>query len=177
MSVVINGTTGIDSPGVSLNGSAVTATAAELNVLDGIVGIASQAQAEAGLSSTRLMTPETTKFAINALGLTPGYTSSGVTLSRDYRGTFAHGLGSVPSRVLMRLRCVSSQFNFSVNDVVYFYSGGYDNGTGQGVQLAADATNVYLGIYWLYVRNKTTGTTSTAWVEITYGNWEATVLA
>ena len=172
MSVVINGTTGIDSPGVSLNGSAVTATAAELNVLGGITAIASQAQAEAGTNNTTLMTPLRV-----AQALAPDYTSSGFTLTQNYRGTFAHGLGATPSLIVMRLRCVTAQFNFSVNDVVYFYSGGYDNGTGQAFQFAADTTNIYLGTYWTYVRNKTTGVDSTAWVQITYANWEATIVA
>jgi hypothetical protein len=72
---------------------------------------------------------------------------------------------------------VTAQFNFSVNDVVYFYSGAYDNGTGQAFQFAADSTNIYLGTYWTYVRNKTTGVDSTAWDEITYANWQATIVA
>jgi hypothetical protein len=110
-------------------------------------------------------------------GRLTGYTSSEVTLSREYRGTFAHGLGVVPSRVQMNLRCVSSQFNYAVNDVVYFNGGSYDINSGMGVNISADATNVYLGIYYLYIRNKTTGTTNTAWVEPTYGNWAASVLA
>jgi hypothetical protein len=110
-------------------------------------------------------------------GRLTGYTSSEVTVSREYRGTFAHGLGVVPSRVQMNLRCVSSQFNYAVNDVVYFNGGSYDINSGMGVNISADATNVYLGIYYLYIRNKTTGTTGTAWVEPTYGNWAASVLA
>lgn len=52
--------------GVELAGSAVTATAAELNVLDGITAIASQAEAEAGTSSTTLMTPQRAAQAITA---------------------------------------------------------------------------------------------------------------
>ena len=45
----------------------LTATAAELNILDGLTGIASQAEAEAGTSSTTLMTPERTNQAIQEL--------------------------------------------------------------------------------------------------------------
>lgn len=105
------------------------------------------------------------------------FTSAETTLSRDGRWTFAHGLGVVPSRVQMNLRCNSAELNFSVNDVIYYYPGNYDPNSGQGVQISADATNVYLGIYYLYARNETTGTTSTAWAEITYANWRARVLA
>jgi hypothetical protein len=112
-----------------------------------------------------------------ATAMAPGFTSSETTLSRDGRWTFAHGLGAVPSRVQMNLRCNTAEFNFSVNDVVFYYPGIYDINTAHAVQLSADATNVYLGIYYLYARNKTTGTTNTAWVEITYANWRASVLA
>lgn len=45
----------------------VTASTAELNVLDGISGIASQVEAEAGTAADKLMTPERTKQAIDAL--------------------------------------------------------------------------------------------------------------
>jgi hypothetical protein len=47
--------------------SDLTATAAELNILDGITGIASQAQAEAGTDNVTLMTPLRTAEAIDAL--------------------------------------------------------------------------------------------------------------
>lgn len=47
--------------------SDLTATATELNTLDGITGIASQAQAEAGTNNTTLMTPLKTKQTFLAL--------------------------------------------------------------------------------------------------------------
>jgi hypothetical protein len=107
------------------------------------------------------------------------FTSAETTLSRDGRWTFAHGLGVVPSRVQMNLRCVISERNFSVNDVVYYNSVVFDPNSGFGIQLSADTTNVYLGVYYVYVRDKTTGTggTSPTWLEITYANWRASVLA
>jgi hypothetical protein len=127
--------------------------------------------------STTLQVNGTVTATTFAGALTAGYTSSGFTLTRNYRGTFAHGFGATPSLIVMRLRCVTAQFNFSVNDVVYFYSGAYDNGTGQSLQFAADSTNIYLGTYLTYVRNKTTGVDDPAWVEITYANWQATLVA
>lgn len=84
------GTGAPDFPnGVSVGGSAVTATAAELNVLDGITAIASQAQAEAGTSSTTLMTPQRAKQAIDAL---VGAANAG--LAYGAVGTYAY-LGSI----------------------------------------------------------------------------------
>lgn len=158
MPITLNGTTGI----TDADGGTVLSTA----------DFASQAEAEAGTDNTKLMTPLRVAQAI-----APDYTSSGFTLSKNYRGTFAHGFGATPSLIVMRLRCLTAEANFSVNDVIYFYSGGYDNGTGQAFQFAADTTNIYLGTYWTYVRNKTTGVDSAAWIEITYANWQATIVA
>jgi hypothetical protein len=107
--------------------------------------------------------------------LTAGYTSSEVTLSRDYSATFAHGLGARPSRIQMNLRCASAQLGYAVNDVVYFSGGAYDINSGQGINIAADATNIYFGTYWVYVRNRSGG--SGAFVEITYANWQASMVA
>jgi hypothetical protein len=191
MSVVIDGTTGISGN----NGTAGTPAFQGEDSNTGIFFPAADtiAFAEGGTEVMRITpdarvgigtTSPSTALQVNGTvtatafaGKLNGYVSSEVTLSRDGRWTFAHGLGAVPSRVQMNLRCVSSQFNYSVNDVVYFNGGSYDVNSGMGVNISADATNVYLGIYYLYIRNKTTGTTSTAWVEPTYGNWAASMLA
>lgn len=192
MSVVIDGTTGISGN----DGSAATPALRGDDANTGMFFPAADtiAFSEGGTEVMRitpdarvgiLTTTPSTALHVNGTvtatafsgAVTPGYTSSEVTLSRNYRGTFAHGFGTTPSLIVMRLRCVTSQFNFAVNDVVYFYSGAYDNGTGQAFQFAADTTNIYLGTYWTYVRNKTTGVDSTAWVEITYGNWAASMMA
>lgn len=52
------------TPAQTISDAGVTATAAELNILDGVASIASQAQAEAGASSDTLMTPLRTRQAI-----------------------------------------------------------------------------------------------------------------
>jgi hypothetical protein len=183
----LNTLDGITASTAELNTlTGLTASTAELNYVDGVTSaiqtqldakydsgaLASQAEAQAGTDNTKLMTPLRVAQAI-----APDYTSSGFTLTRDYRGTFAHGLGATPSLITMRLRCVTAQFNFSVNDVVYIYSGGFDPTSGQAFQFTADTTNIYLGTYWTYLRNKTTGTGNAAWVEITYANWQATIVA
>jgi hypothetical protein len=51
-----------------VGGVTVTSTGTELNVLDGIAGIATQAEAEAGTSSTKLMTPQRVAQAIAVTG-------------------------------------------------------------------------------------------------------------
>jgi hypothetical protein len=57
----------VDVDALSIAGTTVTSTAAELNILDGISGIASQAEAEAGTATDKLMTPERVSQAISAL--------------------------------------------------------------------------------------------------------------
>ena len=169
------GTIILESPNTNSNRTITLPDAA--TTLLGTSDFASQAQAQAGTNNTTLMTPLRVAEAIIAQAMTPGFTSAETTLSRDGRWTFAHGLGVAPSRVQMNLRCISANLNFSTNDVLYYYPGNYDVNSGHGVQISADATNVYLGVYYVYARNKTTGTTSTAWAEITYASWGARVLA
>jgi hypothetical protein len=139
--------------------------------------LASQAQAQAGTDNTKLMTPLRVAEAIIAQAMSPGFTSTETTLSRDGRWTFAHGLGVVPSRVQLNLRCVTSEYGFSVNDVLYYYPVAFDVNSGFGFQISADATNIYVGTYYLVLRHKTTGTVNTAWYEIGYANWRGRFLA
>jgi hypothetical protein len=61
----------VDVDALSIAGTTVTSTAAELNVLDGISGIASQAEAEAGTATDKLMTPQRVSQAIAVLS--PAY--------------------------------------------------------------------------------------------------------
>ena len=80
---LLDGTTGITPnliAGWEVDGVAVTSTAAELNVLDGITGMASQAVAEAGTDNATLMTPLRVAQAIDAQGFIENvqeFTSSG----------------------------------------------------------------------------------------------------
>jgi hypothetical protein len=60
-----------DRGNLSIDGNDVTSTAAELNVLDGISGIASQAEAEAGVVTDKLMTPLRVLQSIDANSLSP----------------------------------------------------------------------------------------------------------
>ena len=67
----------------------ITATTAELNVLDGIAGIASQGEAEAGTATDKLMTPERTKQAIDALVTTSAVLAATAGASVGAIGTHA----------------------------------------------------------------------------------------
>ena len=71
--IVGNGTAWtLETPAQALTSLGVTSTAAELNVLDGITGMASQAQAEAGTDNATLMTP--LRVAQEIAALAPGLT-------------------------------------------------------------------------------------------------------
>jgi len=132
--------------GASLVVSNVTATAAELNVLDGITGIASQVEAEAGTATDKLMTPERTKQAVEALNPDWQFTSSGTSTSAIVT-TIPHGLGGTPSRVSVVLKCVSSDNGFSVGEEVHFMNTLFTAGSRPenfGVMFSADATNIYI---------------------------------
>lgn len=124
----------------------LTATAAELNVLDGITGIASQVEAEAGTATDKLMTPERTKQAVEALNPGWQFTSSGTSTSAIVT-TIPHGLGGTPSRVSVVLKCVSSDNGFSVGEEVHFMNILFTAGSRPenfGVMFSADATNIYV---------------------------------
>ena len=65
-------------------------------MLDGITGIASQAEAEAGTATDKLMTPERTSEAIQALvpgGLGDGQTYQDVTSSRSAGTQYTNSTG------------------------------------------------------------------------------------
>lgn len=136
--------------------------------------VASQAEAEAGTSSTKLMTPQRVRQAIDS----DYYESSESLFARDERFTFAHGLGTIPKQVGITLVCVSDDSGYTAGDEVMIAPGVYDVNSAHGNTVSADATNIYLGLYYLYIRHKTTGTGSGAWVEVT-GNssWNLRVWA
>jgi hypothetical protein len=169
------GTIILESPNTNSNRTITLPDAA--TTLVGTADFASQAQAQAGADNTKLMTPLRVAEAIIAQAMSPGFTSAETILSRDGRWTFAHGLGVVPSRVQLNLRCVTSEYGFSVNDVLYYYPVAFDVNSGFGFQISADTTNIYVGTYYLVLRHKTTGTVNTAWYEIGYANWRGRFLA
>lgn len=137
--------------------------------------VASQAEAEAGTDATKLMTPQRVAQAIAEL--TAPFVSAEITPSQEYRGTIAHGLAARPKMLSAILRCNTAELGYSVNDEVHLSAGVYDPSSGHGVNLSADATNIYAANYWLFVRHKTTGTGAPAWAEITYANWRLKFIA
>ena len=151
----------------------LTATAAELNVLDGITAIASQAEAEAGTATDKLMTPERTKQAIEALS--PAWEfESAETAAGSIITNVAHGLGATPKQVSVVLKCVSASFGYSVGDEVYVQSAIYTAGgrpENFGITYSANATNVTIRMGDSGIRLITTSGTATTDVSLGSFRW------
>lgn len=137
--------------------------------------LASQAEAEAGTENTKVMTPLRVSQAIES-SYTP-FVSSEYNPARDLRQTIAHGLGRHPYNLNIILTCQTAELGYSIGDQVHLSSGVYDVNSANGINVSADSTNVYLGLYWILIRHKTTGTGGPGtWVEITYANWKIKVI-
>ena len=112
------------------------------------VNIASQAEAEAGVSNTKVMTPLRVAEAIGALVVADHYESTWQTVTPGATLTLPHALAGVVSTTPMGvecwIKCVSADGTFTVGTVtsVPFGSHGDANSTGVGVRW--DDTNVYV---------------------------------
>lgn len=69
------------------------------------------------------------------------YFSGNQTISSAGTLTLAHGLGIIPQRVTVSLKCLTAELNYSVGDIVWqpFYD---HNSTNIGVVVVPDATNL-----------------------------------
>lgn len=139
------------------------------------VALATQAQAQAGVDNVGVMTALRTREAIDARG--PRFVGADFIPGRNQRITFAHGLPARPFMMNAILRCVAADQGYAIGDEVHLSAGIYDVNSAQGLNLAADATTIYTGIYYLTVRHKTTGVDSAAWAEITYASWRMKIVA
>lgn len=108
----------------------------------------------------------------------PSFVSVALNPTTDYRGTIAHGLGVAPRRANLIITCTSADMGFSVGDTIILSPGSYDPSSGNGVQISADATNIFLGLYQIVIRHKSTGTGGPGtWLPITSARWTMQVRA
>lgn len=128
--------------------------------------VASEAEAEAGTDTTKVMTPQRTAQAIAALVSVWDFVSANQVISDSI--TVAHGLGAVPSDFDPVLVCTTAELGYAVGDVVSV--GGFTDVPGiSSMTYSADATNLYFrasGAGWRFVRrdtNVTTGITNSNW--------------
>jgi len=141
--------------------------------------LASQAQAEAGADNTTVMTPLRVSQAIDVLGIfTKEYVSSNQTITTGGLLTLAHGLGVAPKNIFLELVCSTTEYNYSVNDVIIVSANNSSLGGTRPLGIYYDATNVYVRFtsgepqQFLGV-NKTTGVA----VALTNANWRLRVRA
>ena len=92
--------------------------------------------------------------------LTPDFTSTDQTVTFAASLAVAHGLASAPSFIQLRLKCTSTEANYSVGDEIVFDTAAQASHI--GVSVLVDATNVTIvvGSNGVYVVNKTAFTTA-----------------
>lgn len=78
---------------------------------------------------------------VSGLPFSAKFTSSQQTITFGGALTIAHGLGSVPFGVELWGVCTSGDLGYSVNDTLPLTGGG-DGGTGVGISIVSDATNL-----------------------------------
>lgn len=82
-----------------------------------------------------------TASQISGLTFTGKFTSSQQTVTLGGALTIAHGLGAIPFGVELWGVCTSADLGYSTNDTLPLTGGG-DAGTGIGISIVADATNL-----------------------------------
>ena len=149
----------------SVTGNADTATALNSTALasagiSDVTGIATQAQAEAGTNSSRMMTPERTAQAIDFRR----FTSAAQTISSGALRTIAHGLSGTPAFVSYRLKCTSADAGYAVNDEISVDANGSSSTNDRYSTPRVDATNIYVRFsndpFAFAAGNKSTGAVS-----------------
>lgn len=74
------------------------------------------------------------------------FTSADQTMTAGGLLTIAHGLGSVPKRVFIQLKCTTADGVYALNDIIEV--AGVDEGSAQsaGITVRKDATNIYVRV-------------------------------
>lgn len=181
----------LDVDGLSIGGTTVTATAAELNFVDGVTSaIQTQLNAKAALASPALTgTPtaptaavgtNTTQLATTAfvnaeiandVDVRLGGVSTNQTITSGGLLTIAHGLGQAPKITQFELVCITAEAGWAINDVILVHVNATSAGTDRINSCYVDATNVYFrfsnAANCFVSGNKTTG----AAAALTNANW------
>lgn len=135
--------------------------------------IASQAEAEAGTVSTKLMTPERVAQAIEALAPSPAaptFESVEKGFVANSRITVQHGLSRIPYLYQVRLRCKVANLGYSVGDEIPI-TNMVDGDGARGYVSWANATEINFFVDTTNIQNTTAdyaGTTASRWRVVFY---------
>jgi hypothetical protein len=118
----------------------VTALTLQANT---VIGLASQAEAEAGTATDKLMTPQRTAQAISELA--PNIiTLPEQTFATSNVFSFAHGLATTPRDFIGFLRCTTASNGFTANDIIKV--GLWQDSTTQGATMRANTSEVTVSV-------------------------------
>ncbi|MBL4761727.1 MAG: hypothetical protein JKY93_03395 [Gammaproteobacteria bacterium] len=137
---------------------------------------ATNAQAVGGTNSTKVMTPQRVKAAIDAnVAVGWGYTSPETTISQYTTHTFTHGLGAKPTKVCFDLVCVTAEHGFPIGHTIpnLTHAGYHSSHNGYQVGIPDDTTvNVLIGSY-IHALSET----SKQAANLTLANWKIVMKA
>ena len=148
--------TGINiTNGTGVGGDVTIAGVAASDTVQGVVELATVAETQTGTDTARAVTPA---GIAGSLGFSKMVTSGEVdaTIGSSVT-TFAHGLGKVPTLVILQLVCKTTEAGYAVGDVIQCGASGYN--VGFGTVARSDATNVKvtIGASGFNTVNATTG--------------------
>ena len=85
-------------------------------------------------------------FNKTVTGAISTFTSSEITIAASTKTTLAHGLGVIPFQFDLYLICKTTQYNYSVGDIIKGTQAYHSTaGTSSiGAMMSADATNIFL---------------------------------
>lgn len=182
----------VNASGISVSGDVVASgnltasamTGSSLSISGAVTGasasgawIASVAEAQAGTDNTQIMTPLRTAQYVTNLLATQKYVSPEQTITSGGLLTLAHGLGAVPSNVVLQLSCQTAEAGYAVGDKPFVSFNQSDGGTSIYNTSYANATNVFVRFSNISscfkIGHKTTGVSTT----LTNANWKLIVRA
>lgn len=153
----------VDMDGLSIGGTTILPTAAELNFVDGVTSaIQTQLNAKAALASPALTgTPTSTTAAVgtnttqiattafvnaeiaNDVDVRLGGISANQTITSGGLLTIAHGLGQAPKITQFELVCITADAGWAINDVIIVHVNATSAGNDRINSCYVDATNLY----------------------------------
>ena len=173
----------INSAAITSTGGITATTGTFSGALSGasITGdmIADSFEADSGLLNNLIMTPLQVKRQIStdvSGKLVKKYVSSYVGISNSGQNVFTHGLGVEPDIITYRLKCITAQNGYSVNDIIDIHPSTDNDGPEQGFGAVVNNAHITIriassgpGIY----QDKHTGGTSV----LKATNWQLQVRA